>query len=46
MAKNLHEVAREFLRQLRREKEKRGERFEPPNVQVVGSTSRPKTKTK
>jgi hypothetical protein len=43
MAKSLHEVAREFLRQLRGEKEQRGEKVELPRVEVEG-TPRPNPK--
>jgi hypothetical protein len=46
MAKTLHQVAREYLKELRREKEKRGERFEYPDVRPIGVNPRPKIKTK
>jgi hypothetical protein len=39
--KSLHEVAREYLKELRREKEQRGERFEYPDVQPIGVNPRP-----
>jgi hypothetical protein len=43
MSKSLHQTAREYLRQLRREKEQRGEKVELPRVEVDG-TPRPSPK--